>query len=79
MINMMIFLITELIDWFGKDFRILEKNDDTIKILVKCNEEAMKYWALQYGPYVEVLEPEHLRERVKEAVNNMAEKYNIQK
>ena len=72
-------IMNELIDWFGKDFRILEKNDDTIKILVKCNEEAMKYWALQYGPDVEVLEPEHLRERVKEAVNNMAEKYNIQK
>lgn len=72
-------IMNELIDWFGKDFRILEKNDDTIKILVKCNEEAMKYWALQYDPYVEVLEPEHLRERVKEAVNNMAEKYNIQK
>ena len=36
----------------------------------------MRYWALQYGPYVEVLEPEHLRERVKEDVNSMAEKYN---
>lgn len=72
-------IMNELVDWFGKDFRILEKYDKTMKILVKCNEEAMRYWALQYGPHVEVLEPEHLRERVREAVNSMAEKYNIQK
>lgn len=71
-------IMNELIDWFGKEFRIFEKNDNTMKILVKCNEEAMRYWALQYGPYVEVLEPEHLRERVREDVNSMAEKYNTQ-
>ncbi|HIX63923.1 MAG TPA: WYL domain-containing protein, partial [Candidatus Mediterraneibacter colneyensis] len=53
--------------------------DDTMKIFVKCNEAAMRYWALQYGPYVEVLEPERLREQVKKDVNSMAEKYNIQK
>ena len=69
-------IINELIDWFGKGFRILEQYDDAMKIFVKCNEAAMRYWALQYGPYVEVLEPEHLRERVKEDVNSMAEKYN---
>lgn len=71
-------IMNELIDWFGKEFRIFEKNDNTMKILVKCNEEAMRYWALQYDPYVEVLEPEHLRERVREDVNSMAEKYNTQ-
>ena len=69
-------IINELIDWFGKGFRILEQYDDAMKIFVKCNEAAMRYWALQYDPYVEVLEPEHLRERVKEDVNSMAEKYN---
>ena len=72
-------IMNELIDWFGKDFRILEQYDSTMKIRVKCNEEAMRYWALQYGPYVEVLEPEHLRERVREDVNSMAKKYNIKK
>ena len=47
-----------------------------MKIHVKCNEEAMRYWSLQYGPFVEVLEPKQLRERIKEDVNNMSEKYN---
>lgn len=70
-------IMNELVDWFGKDFVILEKYDKSMKIRVKCNEKAMKYWALQYGYYVEVLEPEGLRESVTETVRNMAEKYNL--
>ncbi|MBR1374295.1 WYL domain-containing protein, partial [bacterium] len=37
---------------------------------------AMRFWALQHGPYVEVLEPAELREEIKESVNEMWEKYN---
>lgn len=70
-------IMNELIDWFGKDFVILEKYDKTMKIRVKCNAEAIKYWALQYGNYVEILEPENLRTGVAEIVRNMAEKYNL--
>ncbi len=68
-------MMTELVDWFGSDFRIMEKNDDRIVIRVTCNENAMRYWALQYGPYVEVLEPSSLRDRLREDVRVMAEKY----
>lgn len=70
-------IMNELIDWFGKDFVILEKYDKTMKIRVKCNAEAIKYWALQYGNYVEILEPENLITGVTEIVRNMAEKYNL--
>ena len=35
----------------------------------------MRYWALQYGPYVEVLEPESLRDQLKADVAGMYEKY----
>ena len=68
-------IMNELVDWFGKEFRILEKQGQTMTILMKCNENAMHYWALQYGTEVEVLEPESLRNRVKKAVGDMAEKY----
>ena len=66
-----------LIDWFGKDIRILEKNLDEDRIVVRlnCNEYAMFYWALQYGPYVEVLEPQSLRAELKEALAEMLKKY----
>ena len=69
----------ELIDWFGKDFRILEESEDTIKIKLQINESSMRYWVLQYGPYVEVLEPENFREQIKADVKEMYEKYFGQK
>ena len=42
---------------------------------VNCNEKAMRFWALQYGPYIEVLEPESLRNQIKESIAGMSKKY----
>ena len=68
-------LMDELVDWFGKDFKIRKEFEDEMLIDVKCNKSAMKFWALQYGPYVEVLEPTELREEIKESVQGMWGKY----
>lgn len=68
-------LMNELVDWFGNDFRIINKSVDNMLLSLKCNEDAMFYWALQYGPYVEVIEPISLRERITEAVDCMKKKY----
>lgn len=68
-------IMTELIDWFGKDFRIVQETEEQLELCVKCNVEAMKYWALQYGPYVEVLEPLELRNRLSEEIEAMYRKY----
>lgn len=68
--------MNELIDWFGKDFRIQSSSKEgMMEVVVQCNEKAMRYWALQYGQYVEVLEPVGLRENVRDAVTKMNEKY----
>ena len=64
-----------LIDWFGKRFRIVKEDADGLIISVVCNEMAMKYWALQYGEHVEVLEPKSLREDICEAVDWMGSVY----
>jgi predicted DNA-binding transcriptional regulator YafY len=69
-------MMNDLIDWFGKDFKIRREFEDEMLVDVKCNKSAMKFWALQYGPYVEVMEPEELREDIKESVKGMWEKYN---
>lgn len=68
-------LMDELVDWFGRDFRILTKEDGEITIRVICNEQAMFYWALQYGDCAEVLEPKGLRDRIKDAINKMSGRY----
>jgi predicted DNA-binding transcriptional regulator YafY len=35
----------------------------------------MIFWALQYGQHMDVLEPAGLREKVRDAVAEIAEKY----
>ena len=68
-------MMSQLIDWFGKDFRIVQEDADELIVSVACNEKAMKYWALQYGEYAEILEPKSLRDEVCKAVRYMGKKY----
>ena len=68
-------MMTELTDWFGTDIRVTKQEGDRILVRVNCNANAMRYWALQYGPYVEVLEPKSLREQIKDDINKMRNKY----
>lgn len=68
-------IIDAVADWFGNDLRVTKRDDDSITITVRCNETAMFYWALQYGPFVEVIGPEDLRNRIRDAVGEMGRKY----
>jgi predicted DNA-binding transcriptional regulator YafY len=65
----------DLIDWFGRDFLILAQDEATVKVRVFCNENSIFYWALQYGQSVEVLAPADLRERIKNALLGMVQRY----
>jgi predicted DNA-binding transcriptional regulator YafY len=68
-------VVSDIVDWFGADVRMTELPGGRVEASVRVNEEAMFYWCLQYGQYVELLEPAGLRERVRAAVAGMAEKY----
>jgi predicted DNA-binding transcriptional regulator YafY len=43
--------------------------------MVRSNENAIFCWALQYGPYVEVLSPPSLREELAKEIKKMSQKY----
>ena len=68
-------MIGALIDWFGKKFRIVQEEADKLIVSVACNKLAMRYWALQYGEYAEILEPESLRDEIREVVDCMVSFY----
>lgn len=69
-------MMNELVDWLGKNLHIRRTDvPGQIEVSFHCNEESLFYWALQYGPYVEVLEPVSLRERIKAAIKEMNQKY----
>ena len=67
--------IGDFIDWFGKDYRKIEEQDENITIQVKANIEAVYFWALQYSKIVEVLSPKSLRDRIREGAMNIAKMY----
>ena len=69
-------IMDELVDWFGKEFRVMEQGNGRIKIRVTGNEQALFYWVLQYGDCAEILEPASLREKVRNTVEKMSKKYN---
>lgn len=69
-------MMDEMIDWLGKDFTVRETDvENQIEVSLSCNEKSMFYWALQYGPFVEILEPVSLRARIQKAIQDMNSKY----
>jgi predicted DNA-binding transcriptional regulator YafY len=68
--------IGHIFEWFGKDIQLMDDTEKTFTTFIKVNENAMLFWALQYGLHVEVLEPQSLREKILDAVVTMNDKYN---
>ena len=67
-------MIDQLVDWFGFDFRTTEK-DGKIIVSVKASLNAMEYWAMQYLNNVEILSPDTLRQQITENLKNATKKY----
>ena len=67
--------IDQIVDWFGKDIFMEERQDGRFLVRVNVSINAMEYWAMQYMNAVEVLSPKELRERIKKNVQVAHEKY----
>lgn len=67
--------IGEIIDWFGDKVRLSKTPDDKIIVDMKVNEQALIYWALQYGEHVEIIMPEKTREKIKNTLEKILKKY----
>ena len=50
----------ELIDWFGSGVTFSDETETSVIAHVTANLQAMRFWALQYAPYVTVLAPQSL-------------------
>lgn len=71
------YIIDQIIDWFGKDIRISKHGEKQLKVSVKVSPMAMEHWAMQYINHVEIIQPESLRDRVREALENGLKKYKL--
>ena len=66
-------ILGDVIDKFGKDIQLYENDEQTFKVNFTAPAKGIKFWALQYLPYVEVLEPKWVREEIVDSVK--ANKY----
>lgn len=67
---------TLLHDYFGDRYQFVEHIDDTWDCVeVKCVPDAMTSWAMQCSDFVEVLQPESLRQKIQEKCKSLAERY----
>jgi len=69
------YLLSEIVDWFGKDMQFSDETDEEVTVRVTVNLEAMRKWALQYAVHAKVLGPEKLVQMVKEDVGKAMEMY----
>ncbi|MCR4717307.1 MAG: WYL domain-containing protein, partial [Lachnospiraceae bacterium] len=68
-------MISDIIDMFGNDVRFYDETEDTVCVKADVNESAMVQFAKSYAPDVVILEPERLREKVKEELKSGLEAY----
>jgi len=70
--------VSNVIDWFGNNARIYEKQEGEDKIFyadIKASENGILYWAIQFGDDVEVVAPATTRAKITKMATSIANKY----
>ncbi|MDP4133362.1 MAG: WYL domain-containing protein [Bacillota bacterium] len=61
-------ILNDVLDKFGTDIHIQEQEGKTFSVSFIASPHGIEFWALQYLPYVEVIEPKWLRDKIIESV-----------
>ena len=68
-------MISDVIDLFGRDVRFSEETDTHITVTASVNEQAMEQFARAFLPWIEVIKPAKLREKMRNDLSAGLEKY----
>lgn len=63
-------ILDDVIDQFGTGVIIRSLGEKEFELTIKAPPRGVKFWALQYLPYAEVLEPEWLKEEIIDSVRH---------
>lgn len=69
------YIVTDVIDWFGKDIKLSDATDDEVTVTVKVNPIAMKMWALKYSKHIKVIFPQSLVDEIKADIDFAKKNY----
>ena len=67
--------INAMIEWFGNDIVLKEKDKDTYIAQIFVNKKAIKYFAMQYSQFVKIVSPKSLVEDMREITKKAYELY----
>ena len=67
--------VSDVIDVFGEDIKFSEETDTHITVTANVNELAMEQFAKTYTPWIEIIKPAKLREKMIEILTAGLEKY----
>lgn len=57
-------ILVYVIDKFGTDIQVSPRDEKTVTVSVTVPPKGVKFWALQYLPHVEVVQPQWLRDEI---------------
>ena len=69
-------MVSDVIDLFGTEVTFSDEDEAGVTVTAFSNEMAMEQFAMNFAPYVTILEPQCLREKVKSALGKALKKYN---
>ena len=69
------YIVGHIIDWLGEDVEFTDVSEESVTVSINTNPKAMLYWALQYGLAVEILQPDSLRNEVRDALQQILARY----
>ncbi|MGN1301577.1 MAG: helix-turn-helix transcriptional regulator [Clostridia bacterium] len=69
------YLLDTVFEMFGKDINITKIDDEVFKIKLRANPMGFKFWAMRNLDCIEVLKPLHLRNEIKEIIEEARNKY----
>lgn len=61
-------ILDDVIDRFGTDIQLRERDENTFTASFSAPPRGIKFWALQYLSYVEIIEPAWLREEIIDSI-----------
>lgn len=69
------YIISELLDWFGKDIKLADYSEDEVMVTVHANLMAMRCFATQYARHITIISPENLVEQVVDDLRHALKRY----
>lgn len=69
------YIVTDVIDWFGKDIKFSDATDDEVTVTVNVNPIAMKMWALKYSKHIRAIFPQSLVDEIKADIDFAKKNY----